>query len=157
MCKQRCFPEVSDESHDCDVKTPIPCQSKLTRRGAGVFGDVFWWEITRPRESSQLMTEDVEKPRKRKWVGNELITQYLCNKLRQEHRRDQMMSGGDQKGKHVEFVGAERTKRGDNTLKCVVQSAVILCKISPLFELASQRGLGVAGVERSMSTGTPRE
>ena len=32
--------------------------------------------------------------------------------------------------KYVEFVGSERIKRGDDTLKCVVQSHLILCETS---------------------------
>ena len=55
-----------------------------------------------------------------------------------------MMSGGDQNGENV--------KRGDNTLKCTVQSAAIPCGTSPLLELASQMVLCVAGVVRSTST-----
>ena len=94
------------------------------------------------------MTEDagqqVEETKKVKWVENELMTQYLRNKVGQEQRRDQMMSGGDQNGKNV--------KRGDNTLKCMVHSAVILCETSPLFELASQVVLSLAGLVRSTST-----
>ena len=43
-------------------------------------------------------------------------------------------------------------KRGDDTSKCVVQSAVALCETSPLFEPASQRVLCVAGEVRSTST-----
>ena len=52
----------------------------------------------------------------------------------------------------MEFVGSERIKRDDGTSKCVVPSAVIPCETFPLFELASQLGLGVAGMVRSSST-----
>ena len=83
------------------------------------------------------MTEDaghqVQETKKEKWVENELMTRNLCNKLRQEHRRDGMMLGGEQDGKNVELEGLEGAKKSDDTLKCVVQSAVILCEMWLLF------------------------
>ena len=46
------------------------------------------------------MTEDaghqVKATKRAKWVENELMTQFLCNKLSQESRCDWMMSEGDQ-------------------------------------------------------------
>ena len=87
--KHRWIPEVSEVSHDCSVRTATPRKWKLARRDAREFGDVFWWEITQPRESTQVMTKDaghqVKETHKEKWVQNELMTQYLRNKLRQEH------------------------------------------------------------------------
>ena len=43
--------------------------------------------------------------KKKKLTENELVTQYENNKFKQEHRRDRMMSGGDQINKHMDFVG----------------------------------------------------
>ena len=73
-------------------------------------------------------------------VVNELMTRNLCNQLGQEHRRGRMMTGGVQSTKNLECVGSERIKRGDDTLKRVVQSTVILC---------GQLGLCVAGEVRA--------
>ena len=67
--------------------------------------DVFRWKTPQSRESTQVETEDaghqVKQAKKEKWVENELMTRYLCNKLRQEHTREWMMSGGDQNGQKV--------------------------------------------------------
>ena len=57
------------------------------------------------------------------------MTQYLRNKLRQEHWRDWMMSGCDQ-----------RTRRSGDKLKCVDASAVRPSETFPLFETARRLG-----------------
>ena len=45
-----------------------------------------------PVSQPQVETEDaghqVKQAKEEKWVENELMTRYLCNKLRQEHKRE---------------------------------------------------------------------
>ena len=63
-----------------------------------------------------------------------------------------MISGGDQCTKNMKFVGSEWIKRDDDTLKCVVHSAVILFETFLVVDFASQLGLGLHGMVRSTST-----
>ena len=65
------------------------------------------------------------------------MNQYLCK------WRGKVTSGGEQGGKNVEFVGVERPKRSNDTLKCWIQYAVTLCETSPLFEPANSGDWGV--------------
>ena len=88
----------------------------------------------------------MKQAKKERWVDNELTTRYLCNKLRQEHRREWMMPGGDQSGQKVGIMGSQR-----HTLKMLIQSVLILCELCLLFDPASHRRLGVAGVAWSTS------
>ena len=76
------------------------------------------------------------------------MAQYLRNKLRQEHRRDRMMSGGDQNCGNVESVRL----RKDQERRWLGQSTVILCETSLLLATARQLGLCVAGEVRATST-----
>ena len=90
----------------------IPRLYRENAHSTKVETDTMWTQVTTDDAGHQ-----VKEATKEKWVENELMTRYLCNKLRQEHRRDRMMSGGNQNGKNVEFVGSERIKKGDDTLK----------------------------------------
>ena len=154
VCAQKYWfaAEVSEASHDCGVKTPVPRKWTLTRCGGKEFGDVFWRDIPQLHESTQVMTKNaghqMKETEREKQVENELMNQYLCK------WRRKMTSGGEQGGQNVEFVVLERPKRSNDTFKCWIQSALSLCETSPLFELACQRGLGIAGKVRSMSTKT---
>ena len=68
-------------------------------------------------------------------VESELMIRYL-------HKwRGRMVSGGEQSGMNVEFVGSEGPERSDDTFKCVIRLAVILCETSLLFKPASQRAM----------------
>ena len=92
VCAHTDFREVSDVFHDWSAKTPTPRKWKLTGLDARESGDVFWWErFFIRRESIPVMSEDaghqVGETKKEKWAENELMTQYLRNKFRDDDRR----------------------------------------------------------------------
>ena len=50
------------------------------------------------------------------------------------------------------FVNSGRTKRGNDTLRYMVQAVMTVCGCSPLIGLANQRGWSIAGVRWSTFT-----